>query len=287
MDLFAGPLAFDLPTCLAVVAIVFAFTFLRYVVISGTWYLVTYRWFREAFRPHKLNPRYPDRKQLLEELSLGTQNLVCFCGFAVLILWLHVEGHTLLYSDVARHGWAWLVLSVPCVLVVQDAYFYWTHRLLHWKPLMKWAHAPHHRFRNPSPFAAFAVHPLEGALEVGFRPLIVCLLPLHPAAIAVLLVATFVINAVGHGGVELFRAGWSRHPVLGLLSSATHHYVHHKYVTANFGLYFAWWDKLMGTEHPKMHEEFEAAAVRPSAAPAPAPLALAVSGSGSGRFFRA
>lgn len=276
---------FDLRTCLLVVSVVFAFTFLRYVVISGAYYLVTYRWFRDVFAPHKLNPRYPARKQLLEELSLGTQNLVCFCGFAVLILWLHVNGHTRLYSDVEQHGVAWLVLSVPAVFVIQDAYFYWTHRLLHWKPVMRWAHAPHHRFHNPSPFAAFAVHPFEGFLEVGFRPLIVCLLPLHPYAIAVLAISSFVINAVGHGGIELFRSGWSRHPLIGLFSSATHHYVHHKYVNANFGLYFALWDKAMGTEHPKMHEEFEAACVHPHHEPVvrPAtPLAFAFSGSGSG-----
>jgi sterol desaturase/sphingolipid hydroxylase (fatty acid hydroxylase superfamily) len=253
-------LTFDLSTCLWVGLGIFAFTFVRYVLISGLHYLVTYHWFREFFRPHKLNPIYPGWKTIKGELKLGTLNLVNFVLFGILILYLYTAGHTRIYHEVSELGWLYTAASLPLVLVVQDAYFYWAHRLLHWKPLMKWAHGPHHAFRNPTPFAAFSVHPFEGALEVAFRPLILCLMPLHPTVIGVYVVLSFVINAMGHSGIEIFPSGWSRHPVLGLGATSTHHYVHHKYVNCHYSLYFAWWDKLMGTEHPKYHEEFERAA---------------------------
>ena len=287
-------LTFDLTTCLAVGLAVFAFTFVRYVLISGLHYLITYHWLREWFRPHKHDQRYPGWRTIKAELRLGTLNLVNFVGFGVLILYLITHGHTRLYFEVAERGWVYTLASLPLVLVIQDTWFYWIHRLLHWKPLMRWAHAPHHRFKNPTPFAAFAVHPFEGALEVAFRPLILCLLPLHPGVIAVYVVLSFVVNALGHGGIELFPAGWAGHPLLGLGNSATHHYLHHKHVHCHFSLYFTWWDKLMGTEHPDYAREFERVAVElpalpaleaPAPGPRPAPrlveLPLALAGSGA------
>ena len=33
----------------------------------------------------------------------------------------------------------------------------------------------------------------------------------------------------------------------------------------NFGLYFTWWDRWMGTEHPRYHERFESVASRADA----------------------
>jgi sterol desaturase/sphingolipid hydroxylase (fatty acid hydroxylase superfamily) len=37
---------------------------------------------------------------------------------------------------------------LACILVLDflhDAWFYWTHRLLHWRPLYKYVHWEHHR----------------------------------------------------------------------------------------------------------------------------------------------
>ena len=36
-----------------------------------------------------------------------------------------------------------------------------------------------------------------------------------------------------------------------------HHDLHHKYFIHNYGLYFTWWDKWFGTEHPKYQVTFE------------------------------
>lgn len=254
-------LNFDLPTILTLVVGVFAFTFVRYVLFSGLWYMVSYHWLREWFQPHKLNARYPDAKTILGELKLGTLNLVNFGIFAVVILWLQVKGYTQVYTEVERFGWGYLLASLAIVFVVQDAYFYWLHRLLHTRFFMKHVHGAHHRFRNPTPFAAFAVHPIEGAAEVAFRPLILCLLPLHPIAIGIYVVASFVINVFGHGGVEVLPRGSTRGLITGLFNTPTHHYQHHKYVVSNFSLYFTWWDKLCGTEQAAYHEEFDEKAI--------------------------
>ena len=33
--------------------------------------------------------------------------------------------------------------------------------------------------------------------------------------------------------------------------------MHHKYATSNYGLYFNFWDRVMGTNHAKYTETFE------------------------------
>ena len=36
----------------------------------------------------------------------------------------------------------------------------------------------------------------------------------------------------------------------GWINATTHHDLHHSSFHYNYGLYFTWWDRLMGTEHP-------------------------------------
>ena len=61
---------------------------------------------------------------------------------------------------------------------------------------------------------------------------------------------------INHAGIEIFPASWSKKPILRGLIGATHHDVHHKQARYNFGLYFTFWDKWMGTESPKFKECF-------------------------------
>ncbi len=79
-------------------------------------------------------------------------------------------------------------------------------------------------------------------------------------------------NVLGHAGFELHPKGWTRHPVLGWLTTTTHHDLHHAAVGCNYGLYFTWWDRLMGTEHPHYRQRFDevvAGTVRADAGRAP------------------
>jgi sterol desaturase/sphingolipid hydroxylase (fatty acid hydroxylase superfamily) len=46
----------------------------------------------------------------------------------------------------------------------------------------------------------------------------------------------------------------------GWITGVTHHDLHHQDARWNFGLYFTWWDRWMGTEHPEYVQRFEAAA---------------------------
>jgi len=56
---------------------------------------------------------------------------------------------------------------------------------------------------------------------------------------------------INHAGVEIYPSGkygkWFGHWIIG----ATHHDQHHRKFNYNFGLYFTFWDKWMGTESPE------------------------------------
>ena len=44
-----------------------------------------------------------------------------------------------------HHQAAYMALTVVVLDYLHDAWFYWTHRLLHWRPLYAHVHAIHHR----------------------------------------------------------------------------------------------------------------------------------------------
>ena len=49
----------------------------------------------------------------------------------------------------------------------------------------------------------------------------------------------------------------------GWINASTHHDLHHATARSNYGLYFTWWDRWMGTEHPDYYARF-ASVARPS-----------------------
>ena len=138
-------------------------------------------------------------------------------------------------------------IAVTLVGVVGvDAWTYWKHRALHTRWLFGF-HRDHHRFRDPTAFAGFAVGPLEalwtflpGARGVGIpRP---CT---GGRCTSGSIVGFVLLNLYLHCGVEvglLERVV----PRLGFNTSAFHN-VHHSHVRANFGEVARWWDRICGT----------------------------------------
>ena len=94
-------------------------------------------------------------------------------------------------------------------------------------------------------------------------------------------------NVMGHAGAEVHSAAFGPGRWLGWNNTTTHHDLHHETGRYNYGLYFRWWDKLMGTEHPDYQRKFEAIIAPQTKTTPPAiagrVLARAIAGSRSGR----
>jgi Delta7-sterol 5-desaturase len=153
----------------------------------------------------------------------------------------------------------WLAaIEFVAVVIAHDAYFYWMHRALHLRAMFRRAHATHHMSRTPTPWAAYSFAPIEALAEAAFLPLFLLLVPFHAIVVLAFLLHQIARNVLGHSGHEFAWPGFTRSRWTGWLTTTTHHDLHHSEGRYNFGLYFTWWDRMMGTEHPRYHEKFEA-----------------------------
>ena len=114
---------------------------------------------------HRVITDWPGAADLRRELVYSASTLAIFAAIAAEILALVVSGHAEIYEDPMKHGLAWLVASLPLLIVWHDFYFYWAHRLLHTRWMLRHVHHVHHRSRSPSPFAAYAFHPVEAFIK--------------------------------------------------------------------------------------------------------------------------
>lgn len=137
------------------------------------------------------------------------------------------------------------LLKLLLAFVAGDAFFYWQHRLFHTRHFYLF-HKLHHSFTNPSPFAIFAVHPVE-SLSLYFPiwthswPWLNQWAPLYVGLFGFL--GCFIMYI--HSDLELpwLDAVFSR---LGLVTAGSHN-AHHKYSRINFGGLTVFWDWVCGT----------------------------------------
>ncbi|WP_262562806.1 sterol desaturase family protein [Acaryochloris sp. CCMEE 5410] len=144
------------------------------------------------------------------------------------------------------------------MLWLQDTYFYFYHRLIHLRPLFKWFHQGHHQSRPPTPWTFFALEPLEVAIQVFFLLSIAFIIPLHIGVlISILLTMTIwaIGNHIGYPVVPYSRLScfWGRWCI-----GSAHHLVHHHRYTKHYGLYFTFWDRVMGTQDASYEAQLEA-----------------------------
>ncbi len=235
---------------------------LRYLLIAGGVFLLFYVWRRQAMRPFKIQKAEASRNDMRREVLYSLCSMAIFALVGVGVFLLHRHGWLHIYGDFKSRGWGYLAFSVVVLILAHDTYFYWTHRLMHWKPLFPLVHRIHHLSHTPTPWAAFSFHPIEAFVQAGVFPLVAVFMPLHPLAALIWLLYMTGMNALGHSGFELMPAGFVHRPVLRWYNTTLHHDMHHRQVHCNYGLYFNIWDQLMGTNHKNYEAEFDALKAR-------------------------
>ena len=238
---------------------------LWYALLAGTVWFVFYVACRVTFRHRRIGRCDPKRGQVERELLHSLRSIAIFGLVTGAVVFAGYTGWTRLYLRVDQYGWGWFALSVGLMIVVHDAYFYWTHRMMHHPRLYRlFRHDTHHRSRNPTPWAAYAFSPAEAVVQAGIGPLVVLTIPVHPAAFALFMGWQVAFNVFGHCGFEVFPNWFIRSRAGLLLNSVTHHALHHEKLRSNFGLYFNVWDRLMRTNHPDYERRFDLASRPPT-----------------------
>lgn len=236
-------------------------TIIRYFLSAGIPFLIFYILFPNSFVKNKIQSKIAKNKDFLREIAHSMQTSLIIAGVALLFLFTPLKAYTQIYEHLDAYSIWWLPLSILLGLIVHDTYFYWMHRTLHHPSIFRYTHLVHHKSINPSPWASYSFHMIEGFTEALILPIILLLIPMHPIALLIFGLGSLVINVYGHLGFEI-TPKWFRNSFLfEVFNTSVYHNVHHSKFEGNYSLYFRFWDRVMKTEHPdyvKIYDEIQA-----------------------------
>ena len=197
-------------------------------------------WFRKV---QKSLPKLTDYGR---DIVYSMISVTIFATMALLVFFYFGE-YTNNYDNISDYGWPYYILSWILMFTMHDTYFYWMHRAMHHPFLFKHVHLVHHKSTNPSPWTAYAFHPIEGFLEALIIPIIAFGLPVHHEAMGFFFLFQIVYNVYGHLGFELYPKGFHKTWIGKYVNTSVAHNLHHDRFHGNYGLYFLIWDRLLGT----------------------------------------
>lgn len=193
-------------------------------------------------RPYRLNHYH------WHDLRLSVGSTLIFTAISLMAIQLYVHGHTRIYDHPSTYGWWYIGVSYFIVLLLQDSYFYFSHRLFHLPQFYQSTHRGHHKSRRPSAWTSFAFDPIESLAHSSFLLGVVLIIPLHLVTILAILTTMTVWAVVNHLGLAELPGYFPHHWLGRWIIGPAHHSVHHTHQNKHYGLYFTFWDKLMGTE---------------------------------------
>lgn len=252
---------------------VFTFDLGRYLIAASVMTLVLWL-FSRWLEIRRIQNRRAKRQDFMREFFSSLRTVFVFGVTTLSTLAMREVG--LVRFSFESFTWLQLAVQTIAIVIVHDAYFYWMHRGLHHRRLFRATHLHHHKSRTPTPWAAYSFSSWEAVAEAAFVPLYLLAatsLGFEYTGFVMFLFLWHMIirNVIGHCGVEIYPRFWVDNPLTGWWNTVTHHDLHHSEGNHNFGLYFTWWDRWMGTEHPKYRETFREVVGRrraPAAAPA-------------------
>lgn len=237
--------------------VILAVIFARYVVLASIGFLLFYVILRRRVIYSKIQQRWPRQKDYFREIGYSIITAVIFALIGFAVFTDPLVKYTQVYYKISDYGTGYFLFSIVLMLVVHDAYFYWAHRAMHHSSVYRWVHQVHHQSTNPSPWAAMAFHPIESFIEGAVIAVMAVLFPVHPLSIGIWLLLMMIYNVNGHLGYELYPKGFSRSTIGRWLNTSVSHNQHHQYFKGNYGLYFLWWDRWMGTLRKDYDDQFE------------------------------
>ena len=238
-------------------AILFLITFIRYLGFSGLYHYTFFILFNKKFKTRFINKADIDRDQAWMEIKYSAFTSVIFAIAGSLLFVLWQEGHTAVYTDWNKYHLLYLPFSLGAILFVHETYYYWLHRWMHYPKIYQLVHKKHHDSIETNSLTSFSFHPIESFFQAVILIPIILWIPLHVSVLLIFLIVMTISGTINHAGVEVYPSFFNKNWFTKWIIGATHHDIHHKRATFNYGLYFTFWDRWMGTEHRKFDEMFD------------------------------
>jgi lathosterol oxidase len=227
----------------------------RYFILAGAAFLVFYILFPRIFQKIKIQKKFPNTKNYYRDILYSVISMIIFATIAYISFTLLKPYNNINYGDI-KNNYLY-ALSFVWMYFLHDTYFYWSHRAMHHPFLYRKVHLIHHKSTNPSPWTAYAFHPLEAIIEAGIAPLIAFTIPVHRSAFFIFMLFQIIYNVYGHLGYELYPKGFNKTWIGKWINTGTAHNQHHKSFFGNYGLYTLIWDRLLGTIRDDYDTTFE------------------------------
>ena len=230
------------------------------VLAAGSLHLFFYTFKRQGnerrFDPRDMdrnNAKFFARNQVWDNMFWScASGVTIWTAYEVFFMWAYANDLLPYYLEWTRHP-VWFVLMFVAIPFWASLHFYFVHRLLHWPPLYKLAHALHHRNENVGPWSGLSMHPIEHAIYLS-SVLIHVVLMSHPIHIFFHSQWNTLGAATSHTGFDSILVRGK--PVFAL--GSFHHQLHHRYYNCNYGNPFMPWDRWLGTDHDGMPETMAA-----------------------------
>ena len=229
---------------------------LRYATVATVAFLLFYVLLRRLAANRRIQNRFPRWNDYAREVGYSIGSIALFAGMAVLIFHSPLTPYSRIYWDFSAHSMVYYGFTFIAMIVAHDTYFYWMHRLMHRKQIYRYVHRVHHLSTNPSPWAAYSFHPLEALVEAAILPVLAFTFPIHVSAFGFFFLFQILYNVYGHLGYELYPKGFNRHWLGKWINTSVHHNLHHKHFNNSYGLYFTFWDRMMGTMSERYDETY-------------------------------
>lgn len=227
----------------------------RYFIMAGVAFLLFYVIFKKQMAYRRIQEKFPAMTDYGRDIMYSAISMAIFSAVSVWTLFT-ISAYTNLYNNINAYGTPYYLFTFVWMFFLHDAYFYWMHRVMHHPKVFKIVHLIHHKSNNPSPWTAYAFHPIEAVAEAAIVPLIAFSIPTHRSAIVIYMLFQIAYNVYGHLGYEIFPKKMNKHWLGKWFNTSVSHNMHHKYSVKNYGLWTTIWDRMCGTMHEKYDEAY-------------------------------
>ena len=237
-------------------------------ILSNLFFYFVYKTDSHVFEQYKVEsepwPWKEDRGKWMEQLK-KTAKLIFFNQFVVIpgLLGLtYLRGKALMRTDYeslpSLFEMAWQLVFIYCMA---DFFFYWSHRILHWKGLYSHIHKIHHEHKITVALAAEYAHPIEFIFGNAFPANAAVMLLGKRAHLLTLGIYTFykiLQTTHSHSGYQFpFLPNSIPSAIFPVVSKPEHHSYHHLKFTGNYAGGLIFWDWFFNTNHPKYLEDLK------------------------------
>jgi Delta7-sterol 5-desaturase len=235
--------------------------FITGLVLNGSLVTIVYylfwKKFKERFKNFRIQIKQKvNNKQIKREIKNAFSTLLVSSILSSIVIYLSLHGQTKIYTDVSKHNFIYSLSCILLLLVIDDTWFYWCHRLLHHPKVFRFVHFEHHKSTDVNPFTSLSFHFIEPILLTLWIIPVALFIPIYAPVLLFVQFYGMIENVKSHLGYEFFPSNFNK-SWLRFLTTSTHHNMHHQKFKGNYGIHFRIWDKLLKTEFEDYEQEYQ------------------------------